>query len=276
MLRLEHVDAGYGETQVLWDVSLEAARGKMTVIIGPNGAGKSTILKVVTGLVRLRGVEVAPPRGQGGFVRRLGELRSLARLRPGKTRAASGRRPGEAGRVVFDDEDITRLPAHDRPSRGIACCPEGRRLFPAMTTEANLRIGAYTPRARQGAAETLEHVYGLFPRLRERARVKAGRLSGGEQQMVGIGRALMAKPSLLVLDEPSLGLAPLVVTEIFETIRRLREEGLTVLMVEQNAFQALRIADFGHVVQGGRVVRSGEPSKLLDLEQLRKDYFALT
>lgn len=179
------------------------------------------------------------------------------------------------GRIVLDGRDITALPAHERTALGIATCPEGRRLFPLLSTETNLRIGAYSPRARSAAEATLEYVYTLFPRLRERAAVKASRLSGGEQQMVGIGRALMAKPTLLVLDEPSLGLAPIVVSEIFEKIRALRAAGLTVLLVEQNAFQALRIADFGYVIQNGRVVRAGPPSQLLDLEQLRKDYFAL-
>lgn len=188
----------------------------------------------------------------------------------------SGLVPLTSGRVLFKEEDITRLPAHRRPELGIAICPEGRRLFQGLTTEDNLRLGAYSKRARDSVKETLEYVYGLFPRLRERAHVKAGRLSGGEQQMLGIGRALMAKPDLLVLDEPSLGLAPLVVSEIFEKIRALREGGLTVLMVEQNAFQALRVADFGYVVQGGRVLRSGPPSELMDVDQLRKAYFALT
>src|SRR5438093_439116 len=149
------------------------------------------------------------------------------------------------GQVSFAGEDITKLPAHERSARGIGSCPEGRRLFPLLTAEGNLRLGAYAPRARAAADETLAYVYDLFPRLRERASVKAGRLSGGEQQMVGIGRALMSKPSILVLDEPSLGLAPKLVSEIFEKIHELRQGGLTVLMVEQNAYQALRIADCG-------------------------------
>jgi len=235
MLRLDGIQAGYDGTQVLWDVTLSAEKGAMTVLIGPNGAGKSTTLKVVNGLVR-------PNRGH----------------------------------VSFQGEDITRTPAHERPGKGIAACPEGRRLFPLLTTEGNLRLGAYSKAARSSADETLAYVYELFPRLRERARVKAGRLSGGEQQMVGIGRALMSKPSILVLDEPSLGLAPKLVSEIFVKIRELREAGLTVLMVEQNAYAALRIADFGYVMQNGHVVKSGPPDQLLDLEELRKAYFAIS
>src|SRR6059036_4012900 len=234
MLRLEGIDAGYGGTQVLRGIGLEAKQGVTTVLIGPNGAGKSTTLKIVNGLLR-------PTRGL----------------------------------VSFEGKDITVLPAHERAARGIASCPEGRRLFPLLTAEGNLRLGAYAPRARASADETLAYVYGLFPRLRDRASVKAGRLSGGEQQMVGIGRALMSKPSILVLDEPSFGLAPKLVSEIFDKIRELREGGLTVLMVEQNAYAALRIADFGYVMQNGRVVKSGPPDQLLDLEELRKAYFAI-
>ena len=234
MLRLDGIQAGYDGTQVLWEVTLAAEKGAMTVLIGPNGAGKSTTLKVVNGLVR-------PTRGH----------------------------------VSFQGEDITRTPAHERPGKGIAACPEGRRLFPLLTTEGNLRLGAYSKGARSSADETLAYVYELFPRLRERARVKASRLSGGEQQMVGIGRALMSKPAILVLDEPSLGLAPKLVSESFVKIRELREAGLTVLMVEQNAYAALRIADFGYVMQNGRVVKSGPPEQLLDLEELRKAYFAI-
>ena len=179
------------------------------------------------------------------------------------------------GRVVFQGNDITKIPAHERAARGIASCPEGRRLFPLLTAEGNLRLGAYSPRGRAAAEETLASVYDLFPRLRERASVKAGRLSGGEQQMVAIGRALMSKPTILVLDEPSLGIAPKLVSEIFEKIQQLRKGGLTVLMVEQNAYQALRIADFGYVMQEGRIVMDGPPDRLLDLEDLRKAYFAI-
>lgn len=271
MLRLERIDAGYGETQVLWEVGLEAKKAEMTVIIGPNGAGKSTILKVVNGLLRPKRAQQTADTISGKILQKVASLRGLARHRE----EAGGKTEPEGAAVLFDGQDITDMPAFERTALGIASCPEGRRLFPAMTTDANLRIGAFTPRARASVDETLEYVYELFPRLRERADLKAGQLSGGEQQMVGIGRALMAKPKMLVLDEPSLGLAPMVVSEIFEKIRKLREEGLAILMVEQNAFQALRIADFGYVVQNGRIVRSGPPSELLNLEQLRKDYFAI-
>jgi len=146
---------------------------------------------------------------------------------------------------VFQGNDITKIPAHERAARGIASCPEGRRLFPLLTAEGNLRLGAYSPRARPAAEETLASVYDLFPRLRERANVKAGRLSGGEQQMVAIGRALMSKPTILVLDEPSLGIAPKLVSEIFEKIQQLRKGGLTVLMVSRTRIRpfGLRISD---------------------------------
>ncbi|HYY48275.1 MAG TPA: ABC transporter ATP-binding protein [Thermoplasmata archaeon] len=190
-------------------------------------------------------------------------------------KVVNGLLPSTRGEVLFEGKPITRLPAHERTALGIASCPEGRRLFPLMTTEGNLRLGAYPARARADADATLREVYELFPRLRDRAPVKAGRLSGGEQQMVGIGRALMSKPTILALDEPSLGLAPKLISEIFEKINQLREGGLTVLMVEQNAYAALRIADFAYVLGSGRILRSGRPDELMDLEELRKAYFAI-
>jgi branched-chain amino acid transport system ATP-binding protein len=235
MLQLEAVTSGYGETRVLWDLDLGVEPRTVTVVVGANGAGKSTTLKVINGLL-----------------------------------------PAWSGAIRLDGEgDISRLTPYERVERGIASVPEGRRLFPLLTTEENLRIGAYAKRARDHVETTLNDVYRLFPRLRERAKVMAGRLSGGEQQMVAIGRALMAKPALLVLDEPSLGLAPKLVGEITETIAALRSTGLTVLMVEQNAYQALRIADYGYVMQAGKIVKSGPPDKLLDVEDLRKSYFAI-
>lgn len=188
-------------------------------------------------------------------------------------RAVSGQVRTWRGKIMYNGEDITDLPAYSRTHKGIASSPEGRRLFPLLTTEENLKLGSYSSRARELASETAASVYALFPRLKERAKVRAGQLSGGEQQMLAIGRALMARPTLLLLDEPSLGLAPKLIGEIFEKIQELRSEGLSILMVEQNAYQALRIADFAYVMQMGKIVNQGTPSKLMDLEELRKSYF---
>jgi branched-chain amino acid transport system ATP-binding protein len=234
MLTLEGISAGYGETQVLYDISLKAEERSLTVMVGPNGAGKTTTLRTINGLQKVWN-----------------------------------------GRVEFDGRNITRLPAYARVEIGMASVPEGRRLFPLLTTEANLKLGAYCRRARGSAEETLGSVYSLFPKLKERRSVKAGRLSGGEQQMVAIGRALMAKPSLMILDEPSLGIGPRLVVEIFDTVRELQKEGLTVLMVEQNAYRALKYADYAYVLQEGRILRSGIPSELMNVEELRKAYFSI-
>ena len=233
-LELEGVSSGYGETQVITDVSLSCKEGTITVMVGPNGAGKTTTLKTVNGLIR-----------------------------------------AWSGSISFGGEEITKLRAFQRVEKGIASCPEGRRLFPRLTAESNLRLGAYSRRARKAVEETLRDVYDLFPRLKERAEVSVGRLSGGEQQMVGIGRALMARPSMIVLDEPSLGLAPKLIGEIFEKVVELRKRGLSVLLVEQNAFQALSIADYAYVMQEGKVVNEGPPSKLMDQEELKKAYFSI-
>ncbi len=180
-----------------------------------------------------------------------------------------------SGRVYFGGKDITDLPAFRRVEEGIASCPEGRRLFPRLSTEDNLRLGAYSRRARRAADETLDFAYRLFPRLKERSKLSVGRLSGGEQQMVSIGRALMTKPKIIVLDEPSLGIAPKLTAEIFEKLVELRKQGLSMLIVEQNAAQALAAADYAYVLQEGRVINEGPPAQLMDSEELRKAYFSI-
>jgi len=228
------VSAGYGGTQVVWDVSMQCKDGSISVIVGPNGAGKTTTLKTVNGLLK----------------------------------------PWSGG-IYFGGDDITDLPAFRRVEGGLASCPEGRRLFPQLSTEANLMLGAYSRRARHAAEATLGFVYGLFPRLKERAKLNVGKLSGGEQQMVSIGRALMTRPKMIILDEPSLGLAPKLTAEIFAKLVELRKEGLSMLIVEQNAVQALAVADYAYVLQEGKVINEGAPAELMDSEELRKAYFSI-
>jgi branched-chain amino acid transport system ATP-binding protein len=177
-----------------------------------------------------------------------------------------------AGQVLFEGEEITRLPTHDIMRHGIAQVPEGRRIFPRMTVFENLQMGAAFTDPTHFAAD-LERVYGLFPRLKERHQQRGGTLSGGEQQMLAIGRALMSRPRLLLLDEPSLGLAPLIVKQIFETIRAIaRDEGVTIFLVEQNAFHALRLADRGYVMVNGRIKISGSGAELLANPEVRAAY----
>ena len=228
------MSAGYGGTQVVWDVSMQCKNGSISVIVGPNGAGKTTTLKTVNGLLK----------------------------------------PWSGG-IYFGGNDITELPAFRRVEGGLASCPEGRRLFPQLSTEANLILGAYSRRARHAAEATLDFVYGLFPKLKERAKLNVGKLSGGEQQMVSIGRALMTKPKMIILDEPSLGLAPKLTAEIFEKLVELRKEGLSMLIVEQNAVQALGVADYAYVLQEGKIINEGPPAELMDSEELRKAYFSI-
>jgi len=196
----------------------------------------------------------------------------------GKTttlRVISGLLPPRAGRVVFEGEDIAGVPAHERVDLGIVQVPEGRRLFPFMTVRENLLLGAHVPEARRHAAASLDEVFALFPVLAERRDQLAGSLSGGEQQMCAIGRALMARPNLLMLDEPTLGLAPLLVRRIFETVRAINGRGVTVLLVEQNVRQALGVAHRGCVLENGRLVLSGPAAELAGDERLRKAYLGL-
>jgi branched-chain amino acid transport system ATP-binding protein len=176
------------------------------------------------------------------------------------------------GQILFDGENLERLSPHEVAARGVAHVPEGRRLFPMMTVRENLELGAVSRQARGRRAESFEQVFSLFPRLRERERQMAGTLSGGEQQMVAIARGLMARPRLLILDEPSLGLAPIIVQEMFEIIRSINREGITILLVEQNVNQSLKLADRAYVLENGRVVLEGAGSELLDDERVRAAY----
>ena len=193
----------------------------------------------------------------------------------GKTttlRAISGLEKAKAGKILYDGADITGKPSKYMVEKGLVMSPEGRRIFPDMTVLENLKIGAYLRRDKDQIAKDLEHMYELFPRLKERSWQMAGTLSGGEQQMLAVGRALMSKPRLLMLDEPSLGLAPLVVKDIFSIIRTIRDEGVTVLLIEQNANAALKVADYGYVMETGRITLEGTGAELLVDPQVRAAY----
>ena len=187
-------------------------------------------------------------------------------------RAITGLTPASSGSVVIDGEDVTRVPAHEIVDRGIALSPEGRHCFPRMTVRENLELGAYRRRKDTSVAEDLERVFGLFPRLQEREKQKAGTMSGGEQQMLAMGRALMAKPKVLLLDEPSMGLAPNLVQRIYETIAEINRGGMTILLVEQNANYALDVSTRGYVLETGRVVLEGESDKLRTDPDVQRAY----
>jgi branched-chain amino acid transport system ATP-binding protein len=194
----------------------------------------------------------------------------------GKTtlvRSILGLTPPHAGRIVFNGEEITRLPTHKIIAHGIACIPEGRKVFPKLTVEENLRAGAYRESSDKITQRRLGEIYEIFPRLSERRDQLAGTMSGGEQAMVSIGRGLMCAPKLLLIDEPSLGLSPLLVKENFKIIRQIKERGITVLLVEQNVHQTLAISDFGFVLSKGRVVASGTPSELAARQEFQSAYF---
>jgi branched-chain amino acid transport system ATP-binding protein len=222
LLAIEDFHAGYGKADVLRGISLKADAGSVVTVIGPNGAGKSTLLNALMG--------VLPSRG----------------------------------RVRFEGRDLAELPLEERVMAGIALVPEKRELFGTMSVEDNLVLGGWRRKRLKAAGwrDTIDTVYGIFPRLKERREQQAATLSGGERQMLAIGRALMAQPKLLMLDEPSLGLAPLIVREIFEVMATLRTTGVTILLVEQNARAALNVADHGYVLETGDLVLDGPAQRL--------------
>ncbi len=234
LLEIQNVSSGYGEVQILWDVSLELERGKLTALIGSNGVGKTTLLSTAVGLLK-------PWRGS----------------------------------ITFDGNDVTRVSPHAKAAQGVVLVPEGRQLFTEMSVRENLEMGAFTRRAQPYFLRNLERVYDMFPRMKERADQKAGTLSGGERQMLAVARGLMAQPEVLMFDELSLGLAPFLVLEIFEVLRGLRGEGLTMLLVEQNVQLALAVSDYAYVLADGRVVLEGPSREVAKDENVREAYLGI-
>lgn len=234
MLEIKNLNVYYGAIQAVKGINLKVEPREIVAVLGANGAGKSTLLRAITGLVNVR-----------------------------------------EGAILFEEKKINRIPPHVRVSQGIAMAPEGRGIFPNLTTRENLIIGAYPYRKERSAERTdaiMQNVFQHFPLLRDRLDQRAGTLSGGEQQMLSIGRALMSRPRLLLLDEPSMGLGPLLVTEIFRLIPQIRNEGMTILLVEQNAKAALRVAERGYVLDMGVIVYEDAADHLASSESVRAAY----
>jgi branched-chain amino acid transport system ATP-binding protein len=232
MLEVTDLHVKYGAIAALKGISLSVKPGQIVTMIGANGAGKSTLLRAISGLIRV-----------------------------------------SDGRIIFDNKEITNMPAYKVVTSGISHAPEGRMIFSNLTVKENLEMGAYPRSDKDGIKSDLERVFGLFPRLKERIKQSGGTLSGGEQQMLAIGRALMARPKMLLLDEPSLGIGPILVKAIFATILEINKElGMTILLVEQNAHLALKIAHYGYVLETGHIFLEGQASDIAKNEQVRKAY----
>ncbi|MCF3938360.1 ABC transporter ATP-binding protein [Gordonia sp. Z-3] len=236
VLELRDVQIHYGRIRALHGISLHVAPGELVTLLGANGAGKSTTMRGISGLNRL-----------------------------------------SSGDILFDGESIAGLPPHERVKRGIIQVPEGRRIFPGMTVLENLDMGCYGRRFSSKSAyrESIDHVFELFPRLGERRKQFGGTMSGGEQQMLAIGRALMARPRLLLLDEPSMGLAPMVIQQIFRIITTINSEGTTILLVEQNAQQALSRSTRGYILETGSITKEGAGADLLVDDAVREAYLGV-
>lgn len=235
MLKLEDVQSGYGNILAVKGISLEVNQGEIITLIGANGAGKSTTLLTISGIVGCR-----------------------------------------SGKILLNDEEIHTLGTDDIVKRGVCQVPEGRHIFPQLTVQENLDMGAFMRNDTQQIKEDLDYVFSLFPILEERRNQDGGTLSGGEQQMLAVSRALMAKPQLLLLDEPSMGLAPLIIKQIFEIIKKINQENnVTIFLVEQNANQALQIADRGYVIENGKITITGSAESLLTNQDVQKAYLGL-
>jgi len=232
VLEVKNLEVSYGAIKALHGISLSVKQGSIVTLIGSNGAGKSTTLRAISGLVK-----------------------------------------PQSGEILYDGKDISGLPAHQIVARGLSHVPEGRMVFANLTVQENLRMGAYLQRDKAVISEELELVFKTFPRLREREKQIAGTLSGGEQQMLAIGRALMSRPKFLMMDEPSLGIAPLLVKTIFEKIVEInRSQGITILLVEQNANLALEISNYGYVLETGRIILQNESAALRKDSKVRSAY----
>ena len=234
MFELKRINVGYGDVQIVYDVSLQIHRGEVVSLVGSNGAGKTTILKTISGL-----------------------LRPLS------------------GEILFEENRVDQLRPAQIVEMGISQVPEGRKLFGMLSVEFNLEMGAIRKQARKNRSGNLEKVFRLFPVLSERKKQMAGSLSGGEQQMLAIGRSLMSEPRLLMMDEPSLGLSPLLVKNILDTVVKIKKEETTVLLVEQNLVQSLKISDRGYILEDGRIVRTGLGRELLQDEDIKKKYLGI-
>jgi branched-chain amino acid transport system ATP-binding protein len=235
MLKLETVQSGYGNILAVKGISLEVNRGEIITLIGANGAGKSTTLLTISGIVRCR-----------------------------------------TGKILLNEEEIQSLATDEIVKKGVVQVPEGRHIFPELTVQENLDMGAFLRNDTREVKKDLEYVFSLFPILAERRHQDGGTLSGGEQQMLSLSRALMARPKLLLLDEPSMGLAPLIIKQIFEIIKKINHDnGTTIFLVEQNAHQALQVANRGYVLENGKIATTGSAETLLNNPEVQKAYLGM-
>jgi branched-chain amino acid transport system ATP-binding protein len=235
MLKLENVRAGYGNILAIKEISLEIAKGEIVTLIGANGAGKSTTLMTISGVVGCR-----------------------------------------TGKIFLNGKEIQKNSPDEIVKMGVSQVPEGRHIFPLLTVKENLDMGAFLRKDKSGIKEDIDYVYSLFPILKERRDQDGGTLSGGEQQMLALSRALMARPKVLLLDEPSMGLAPLIIKQIFQIIKKINSENeTTIFLVEQNAYQALQIADRGYVIENGMITITGQADSLLNNPDIQKAYLGI-
>ena len=235
MLEIRNLNVKYGKIQVIWELSIDIKNGEAVGLFGPNGAGKTTLINAIIGLVK-----------------------------------------PESGKIIFENKSLVGLETHKIVRTGIAVVPQERELFPFMSVEENLRLGsAYIPVAKNRVEENLEFVFAIFPILKERRKQMAGTLSGGQQRMLAIGRGLMANPKFLILDEPSLGLQPSLVIELFQKLKEIKKTGMSILLTEQNVKQGLKIIDRGYVMENGRIVLADSAINLADSQYIQKSYLGV-